>query len=214
MQLTEAASLPCIIVKTKKMLFSAPGGWQHPQLQQHTAVCLPNATLGCAPGSHAPHGQRRLEPLLSEHPTNFWPRSCDNVHYRWQQAALRCSTARPPAHTAAPPAPPAPAPHLPALFMGSPAARLHSTDRHRPRARRTAHLPPTATTSSRRQDEAVRRGGRRLYSGGGAAAEPSRSEPNRSAPCRPRPATPPRGLPAGLRVPPRIRFSRGRSRLT
>lgn len=127
------------------------------------------------------------------------------------------SAVPPPAHTAAPaapPAPPAPAPHPLALFMGSPAARLHSTDRHRPRARRTAHLPPTATTSSRRQDEAVRRGGRRLYSGGGAAAEPSRSEPNRSAPCRPRPATPPRGLPAGLRVPPRIRFSRGRSRLT
>lgn len=96
MQLTEAASLPCIIVKTTKMLFSAPGGRQHPQLQQHTAVCLPNATLGCAPGSHAPHGQRRPEPLLSEHPTNFWPRSCDNVHYRSQQAALTPLFHRPP----------------------------------------------------------------------------------------------------------------------
>lgn len=142
MQLTEAASLPCIIVKTKKMLFSAPGGWQHPQLQQHTAVCLPNATLGCAPGSHAPHGQRRPEPLLSEHPTNFWPRSCDNVHYRWQQAALRCSTARPHRSTCSTSSPPSTRSAPPGAFYGLPG---RAPPQHRPPpAPREAHSSPAA----------------------------------------------------------------------
>lgn len=155
----------------KEMLLNAPEGWQHPQLQQHTAARLPNATLGWAPGTvlrrtPAPRsdtvlqrGQRRPEPSFRSTLQTFGREDGDNAHYRPQQAALTHSAVPPPAR----PPPPSPTfdPHLPELFMGSLAAR-----RHRPHAMhgadtpRTAHLPPAAATaSSRRQDGALRLAG-------------------------------------------------------